>query len=177
MDKPELTQGRIIGAFAIAIIADLIQFPITAVEATGLFTIPGELADFVVDCFVMGATTVLLGFHWMLLPSLLVEIVPGLDLIPTWTGCVAFVVWQRKKQQAQPSPLRAAVDVQEMKTIHESPPLPVAPVLMPPKLPALQIEEGTPAEQRLSDLKKLLEKELISQTEYDAKRQQTLGEL
>src|SRR5665213_1903105 len=79
MDKPELTQGRIIGAFAIAIIADLIQFPITAIEATGLFTIPGELADFVVDCFVMGATTVLLGFHWMLLPSLLVEIVPATE--------------------------------------------------------------------------------------------------
>jgi hypothetical protein len=177
MEKPELTQGRIIGAFAIAILADLIQFPITAIEATGLFTIPGELADFVVDCFVMGATTVLLGFHWMLLPSLLVEIVPGLDLIPTWTGCVAFVVWQRKKQQARPSPLRSIVDVQEMKTIRESPPLPVAPVLTPPKLPARQIEAGTPAEQRLNDLKKLLEKELISPTEYDAKRQQILGEL
>jgi hypothetical protein len=177
MDKPELTQGRIIGAFAIAIIADLIQFPITAVEATGLFTIPGELADFVVDCFVMGATTVLLGFHWMLLPSLLVEIVPGLDLIPTWTGCVAFVVWQRKKQQAQPSPLRSAVNVEEMKTIRDLTPMPVAPVLTPPKLPVLQIEAGTPAAQRLSDLKKLLEKELISQTEYDAKRQQILGDL
>ena len=125
----------------------------------------------------MGATTVLLGFHWMLLPSLLMEIVPGLDLIPTWTGCVAFVVWQRKKQQAQSSPLRSAVDVQEMKTVRESPPLPVAPVLTPPKLVALQIEAGTSVEQRLSDLKRLLEKELISQTEYDAKRQQILGEL
>jgi hypothetical protein len=177
MDKPELTQSRIIGAFVIAIIADLIQFPITAVEATGLFTIPGELADFVVDCFVMGATTVLLGFHWMLLPSLLVEVVPGLDLIPTWTGCVAFVVWQRKKQQAQPPPLRSAVDVQEMETIRVSPPLPVAPVLLPPKLPALQIEAGTPVEQRLTDLKKLLEKELISPTEYETKRREILGEL
>jgi hypothetical protein len=146
MDKPELTQGRIIGAFAIAIIADLIQFPITAVEATGLFTIPGELADFVLDCFVMGATTVLLGFHWMLLPSLLVELVPGLDLIPTWTGCVAFVVWQRKKQQARASPLRATVDVQEMKTIRESPPLPGASDLTPPKLPGLQIDAGDPAD-------------------------------
>ena len=177
MQKPELTQGRIIGAFAIAIIADLIQFPITAIEATGLFTIPGEFADFVVDCFVMGATTVLLGFHWMLLPSLLVELVPGLDLIPTWTGCVAFVVWQRKKQQAQPSPLRATVDVQAMKTIRESPSLPGASVLTPPKLPGLQIDSGTPADQRLSDLKRLLEKELISQSEYETKRRQILGEL
>jgi hypothetical protein len=69
------------------------------------------------------------------------------------------------------------VDVQEMKTIRESPPLPVAPVLLPPKLPALQIEEGTPAEQRLSDLKRLLEKELISRTEYEAKRRKILDEI
>ena len=152
MEKPELTQGRIIGAFAIAIIADLIQFPITAVEATGLFAIPGELADFVLDCFVMGATTVLLGFHWMLLTSLLVELVPGLDLIPTWTGCVAFVVWQRKRQQAQPTPFRAAVDIQAMKTIRESPPLPGASVLTPPKLPGMQIDQGDPVDKWAAQL-------------------------
>jgi hypothetical protein len=52
--------------------------------------------------------------------------------------------------------------------------LPVAPVLTPPKLATLQIEAGTPAEQRLTDLKKLLEKELISPTEYEAKKRQIL---
>jgi len=49
--------------------------------------------------------------------------------------------------------------------------------LTPPQLPAQQIEAGTPAEQRLSDLKKLLEKKLISKTEYESKRRQILAEL
>jgi hypothetical protein len=122
MDKPKLTPKRIILAFAVAIIADVIQFPITAVEATGLFSIPGELADFVLDCFVMVATCLLLGFHWALLPTLFVEIVPGLDLLPTWTACVAFVVWQRKKEQAAPPPL-PIVDVQAVE-VASTPPAP-----------------------------------------------------
>jgi hypothetical protein len=79
MGKPKLTTGRIILAFAIAVIVDLIQFPITAVTATGILAMPGEIADFVVDCFVMAATTMLLGFHWVLLPSLVLELVPGFD--------------------------------------------------------------------------------------------------
>ena len=89
-------------AFAVAVGADLIQLPITALEDAGAFLVPGELADFVVDCFVMVVTTALLGFHWALLPSLIVEMVPELDLIPTWTGCVAFVVWQRRREQKPP---------------------------------------------------------------------------
>jgi hypothetical protein len=118
MDKPRLTQDRIILAFAVAIIADIIQFPITAVEATGIFSIPGELADFVLDCVVTVATCLLLGFHWALLPSLFVELVPGLDLLPTWTACVAFVVWQRKKEQAAPRPV---VDVQAVEVVSAPP--------------------------------------------------------
>ena len=97
MDKPPLKRSRIILAFAIAAIPDIIQFPITVGEATGVFSIPGELADFLVDGVVMVATTMLLGFHWMLLPTLFVEVIPGLDLLPTWTACVAYVVWQRRK--------------------------------------------------------------------------------
>ena len=115
MDKPPLTRGRIILVFAIAVFADIIQLPITAGQATGIFSIPGELADFLVDCVVMGATTMLLGFHWMLLPTLFVEVIPGLDLLPTWTACVAYVVWRRKKEQIQRQPLSSAIDVHEVK--------------------------------------------------------------
>jgi hypothetical protein len=133
MVKPKLTRPRIILAFAIAILADLIQFPITAAEATGAFSIPGEFADFVVDCVVMGATTTLLGFHWVLLPSLFVEVIPGLDLLPTWTACVAYVVWQRKKEQAQPLPLRPIADVQAVEVVSASPPARAAiPAQTPP---------------------------------------------
>jgi hypothetical protein len=113
MHNPPLTQKRILLAFAIAVVADIIQFPITAAEGTGFLAIPGELADFLVDCVVMGATTLLLGFHWMLLPTLFLEIIPGLDLLPTWTACVAYVLWLRKKEGRQSATLSRVIDIRE----------------------------------------------------------------
>ena len=115
MGKPLLTRRRIILAFAIAGIGDVLQLPITAGEATGVFAIPGELADFVVDCIVMVATSRLLGFHWMLLPTVFLEIIPGVDLLPTWTACVAYVVWRRKKDQVERHPRTDVIDVSEVK--------------------------------------------------------------
>jgi len=97
MPKPKLTRNRILLAYAIAVIADLLEFPIAAAEATVLGAPVGGFAAFVLDCAVMGAMTMLLGFHWMFLPTFGLEAIPGLDLLPTWVGCVAFVVWQRKK--------------------------------------------------------------------------------
>jgi len=109
MAKPKLTRNRIILAFAIAIITDAIQISMTPAIFTGILAIPGEIADFVIDCVVMVAMTLLLGFHWMFLPSMLVELTPGLDLLPTWTGCVAYVVWRRKKEQP-PRQIKTVVD-------------------------------------------------------------------
>jgi hypothetical protein len=148
MDQPKLTRNRIILAFAIAVIADVIQFPITAATATGIFAIPGELADFMVDCVVMVATCLLLGFHWALLPTLFVEIIPGLDLLPTWTGCVAFVLWQRKKEQAQSTPPHPVVDVHAVEVVSElpdarhtvSPPPPARVAIPPPTPPPLKAD-------------------------------------
>jgi len=142
MDKPPLTRNRIILAFAIAVIADIIQFPITAGEATGFFSIPSELADFLVDCVVMVATTKLLGFHWVLLPTLFVEVIPGLDLLPTWTACVAYVLWRRKKEQTQPQPLSPVIDVREVEVVSTSP----AARLTQPLPSPLSARAGIPAQ-------------------------------
>jgi len=122
MEKPLLTRKRILLAFVLAAIADIMQFPITVSEATGVFSLPGELADLFVDCVLMAATTMLLGFHWMLLPTLFLEIVPGLDLLPTWTACVAYVVWLRKKEQAHPQPRNRVIDIREVKVSTPQPP-------------------------------------------------------
>lgn len=100
MSKPKLTRNRIVLAFAVSVMADALQFPINAASATGLLAIPGETADVMLDLVVMILTSALLGFHWALLPSFILEAVPGLDLVPTWTGCVAFVVWRRKQAEA-----------------------------------------------------------------------------
>jgi hypothetical protein len=32
----------------------------------------------------------LIGWHWAFLPAFLGELVPGLDLVPTWTAAVLF---------------------------------------------------------------------------------------
>src|ERR1700722_15764854 len=100
MALPELTRKRILSAYGVAIVADLIEFPIAALELTAIGAPLAVFLSFVLDAFVFGILTILLGFHWLFLPSFLVEVVPGLDMLPTWVGCVFFVVRQRKKAQA-----------------------------------------------------------------------------
>jgi hypothetical protein len=99
LNKPRLTRTRIALAFAVSVVADILEFPITAGTATGLLAVPAEAIDLALDAVVMAIMTALLGFHWTFLPSFLLEAVPGLDLIPTWTGCVGFVVWQRRREE------------------------------------------------------------------------------
>jgi hypothetical protein len=102
-----LTSARIAAAFAVAVAADLIQLPLTFAFGAALASAVGigadvaiEVVDVAVDLIAAGATTALLGFHWALLPTVFLEAVPGLDAAPTWTACVAFVVW-RRRQDAQ----------------------------------------------------------------------------
>jgi hypothetical protein len=159
-EPPELTKPRIVAAFAVAAIVDLIQMPLTAFEFTGWIFF-GEIADGVLDTITMGVTTVLLGFHWALLPSFMVEAVPGLDALPTWTGCVAFVVWQRKKEDS----LFDGVDIDDDDDDDDV----VSPAQTPPPDAAV--------ERRLQRLMELREKNVISQAEYEAKRQQIISEL
>lgn len=85
-----MTPQRIRAAYGVAIATDLLQF------ALGPF---GWLfADEILDAIALAATTKLLGFHPLLLPSFVLELVPVADMLPTWTGCVALVIALRKKQ-------------------------------------------------------------------------------
>ena len=97
---PELTQGRIAAAFVIAVLTDLIQLPLNVLFFTGFLAMPAEAVDLLADAVAFTATTLLLGFHWALLPTAMAEAIPVLNAVPTWTGCVAFVVCQRKQEQA-----------------------------------------------------------------------------
>ena len=74
-------------AWFIAIMADAIQI-------VGLpFFWPGAVspADVVLDVAVAAILSRLLGWHWAFLPTFAAELVPGLDLFPTWTTAVFFV--------------------------------------------------------------------------------------
>ena len=89
---PKLTRARMRAALIVAISADLLQW------CFGPFGWAG--ADQVIDIVAMICTCWLLGFHPLLLPTALLEFVPMVDLLPTWTGCVLLVIARRKKQHA-----------------------------------------------------------------------------
>ncbi len=91
---PALSRGRILLAFAVAMATDVIQL--------ALGPLGWSLFDEVIDVFAMAATTFLLGFHPLLLPTFLIELVPIVDMLPTWTGCVGALVLLRKHQQRKP---------------------------------------------------------------------------
>ena len=103
--SPLLTKKRMWAAVAIAMVADALQI--------GLVPLPGvdQGIDLVAALLIIG----LLGFHPLLLPTFLIELIPVADLLPTWTGCVMLVIAMRKKSRV--------IDVPS-KVIAEPPQLP-----------------------------------------------------
>jgi hypothetical protein len=104
-----LTRRRVKLAVAIGILADVLQLPLTlsffsAGLATVVGAIPLETLDLGIDIVAAAAINGLLGFHWALLPTFAVELVPGLDAAPTWTACVAYVVFKRRHLIAPSTP-------------------------------------------------------------------------
>ena len=83
-----LSRGRIAAALAVAIAADAFSFVIGPFGFT--------FADEIVDVAVMGIETWLLGFHFLFLPTFVLEVIPLVDAFPTWTACVLAVVAIRK---------------------------------------------------------------------------------
>jgi hypothetical protein len=79
-------------AYAVAVIVDVAQFALGPLGWT--------FADEILDVATMALTWRLIGFHPLLLPTFVLEIVPIADLLPAWTACVALVVALRRKQQA-----------------------------------------------------------------------------
>jgi hypothetical protein len=90
-------------AFAVGILADILQLPVNlSFFSVGLATIGGEIPlealDAAIDVVAALLINRLLGFHWALLPTFALELVPGLDAAPTWTACVAFVAFRRRQR-------------------------------------------------------------------------------
>ena len=87
---PPLSPWRIATTFAVAMGVDVAQLLL------GPFG--WSLADQGLDLVAMAATVWLLGFHPLLLPTFVVEILPVVDVLPTWTGCVGLVVARRRRR-------------------------------------------------------------------------------
>jgi hypothetical protein len=64
---------RFVSALAVAVFADLVL---------GFIPTPLDIvADFVVAMLLFS----ILGFNWIFLPALVIEVIPGVGLFPTWT--------------------------------------------------------------------------------------------
>jgi hypothetical protein len=82
-------------AFAVGILADVLQLPVSLSLVAGF--VPAEGLDAAIDLAAAVIVNWLLGFHWVLLPSFALKLIPILDAAPTWTACVAYVVLQRRR--------------------------------------------------------------------------------
>jgi TM2 domain-containing membrane protein YozV len=101
---PKLTRMRIILALAVAVFADGLQFC--------LGFIGWAFIDQAIDCVAMILVSWVIGFHILLLPTFVVELVPVLEDLPTWTACTIAVVALRKREQRNiPPPDKPLIEI------------------------------------------------------------------
>ncbi len=91
-----LTRKRMLFALVIAVGADGLQLLLTTIGWLG----PNQIIDVVT----MVIVSRLIGFHWLLLPTFALELVPFVDDLPTWTACAIAVITLRKREQRNRPP-------------------------------------------------------------------------
>ena len=87
--RPTLTRWRVGLALAVALAADGLQIL--------LGPLGWAFSDEIIDVLTMAATSLLVGFHVLFLPTFVLEFLPVSDMLPTWTGCVIAVVAVRRR--------------------------------------------------------------------------------
>ena len=87
-------------ALTIAVLADAIQLAVFPFFAEGALSPLDDLLDIAVAWLL----TKLLGWHWAFLPTFAAELVPGLDLVPSWTVAVLYVTREMPKEESGPEP-------------------------------------------------------------------------
>ena len=84
-------------ALFVAIAADAIQIVVLPLFAEGVLS----PFDTVLDLAAAFVLSKLVGWHWAFLPSLIAELIPGLDLFPTWTTAVVYVIARRGEPEPE----------------------------------------------------------------------------
>lgn len=85
------TDRRILAARLIAIIADAVQIGLMPIFAEGAASMVNDALDVAVGI----AMIVLVGWNWVFLPTLVAELIPMVDLAPTWTIAVLIATRRR----------------------------------------------------------------------------------
>ena len=89
-------RSRFRAALLLAVLADAVQIIGLPLFAEGALSPLDDILDFITAVVLVR----LLGWHWEFLPSLIAELVPGVDLIPFWTLAVANVYRKWKQGEA-----------------------------------------------------------------------------
>ena len=92
----EPTRRRVLAARVLAVAADAVQLGLLPLFAGGAVT----GFDAVLDVAVGIAMVALVGWHWAFLPAFALELVPAVDLAPTWT--IAVFLATRRTGAAEP---------------------------------------------------------------------------
>ena len=99
---PALSRTRMVLALAIAVAADGLQLL--------LGPLGWAFPDQAIDCVAMVLISWVVGFHILLLPTFVIELMPVLEDLPTWTACTAAVIALRKREQRNHSPAPLPLD-------------------------------------------------------------------
>jgi hypothetical protein len=83
---------RLRAAWIVAIAADALQIAAFPFFAEGFLSPANDVLDVIASVTLVR----LLGWHPALLPTLAAELLPGVDLVPTWTAAVGIVAWSRR---------------------------------------------------------------------------------
>ena len=121
-----LTSARVGFAFAVALVADGLQF--------SLGPFGWVLIDQGLDVLAMTLISYAIGFHMLLLPTFVIEFIPGPDMLPTWTACTAAVVMLRRKRERQ-APIDIAAEVTTVDPNEGNKPASPDSPQIPPRLP------------------------------------------
>jgi hypothetical protein len=95
---PDLDRSQHRTALGVALFADALQIVLFPLFGEGALSPANDLLDIAVAWLL----TRLLGWHWAFVPSFLAELVPGLDLVPTWTLAVLYVTRQMSPSRPEP---------------------------------------------------------------------------
>lgn len=114
-------------AWIVAIVADALQIVAFPFFVEGWISPFNDALDVVTSLVLVR----LLGWHPALLPSLVAELLPGVDMVPTWTAAVGLVAWTRRNEVAPPEPSSATV-VPDAPAPERDPAPPEPPASLPP---------------------------------------------
>jgi hypothetical protein len=82
--RPDTSPTKVKIAWAVAVGIDALQVMIFPTTVPGGFSV----VEWILDLLAMGVLWALLGWSWAFLPSFVMELVPFIDMTPTWTLAV-----------------------------------------------------------------------------------------